>query len=302
MPIKISRQLPAFEILEKKGVFVMDTGRAETQDIRPLKIGIYNLMPTKEQTEAQLLRVLGNGPLQIEPVFIRTGDYQPKNTSQNHLDSFYVSFADVRHSGLDGLIITGAPVENMEFAEVAYWQELTELMDWGKEFVTSTLHLCWGAQAGLYHHYGIGKYPLPQKCSGIFPHIHADCPILFRGMDDVFFAPHSRHTDVRKEDVLKEPDLEILAESAEAGLLIVANKSRSLIFDFGHMEYDRTTIADEYFRDLQKGLNPEIPKNYFPHDDPQKVPQLMWRANAEMFFRNWVNFVYQETPYALPHQ
>ncbi len=301
MPIKISKQLPAYKILQEKKIYVMDTDRAEHQDIRPLKIGIVNLMPTKEATEAQLMRLVGNSPLQIEPVLIRMASHNSKNTSGLHLDTFYVTFDEVRKMGLDGLIITGAPVETMPFAEVNYWQELCEIMDWGKRFVSSTLHLCWGGQAGLKYHYGVEKYPLEKKCNGIFPHTHSACPELMRGMDDVFYAPHSRHTEVRKADILAHAELEILAESEQAGLLIVANKDRSLIFDFGHLEYDRNTIALEYERDRNKGLNPEIPYNYFPDDDPRKTPKLMWRANAEMFFRNWINFVYQETPYELRH-
>ncbi len=299
MPIKIPKSLPAFKILQEKKVSVMDIDRAEHQDIRPLKIGIINLMPTKEQTEAQLMRMVGNSPLQIEPVLIRMASYNPKNTLQGHLDNFYVTFDEVKKTGLDGLIITGSPVENMPFEEVDYWPELCEIMNWSNRFVSSTLHLCWGAQAGLKYHFGIEKYPLEKKCNGIFPHTHSACPELLRGLDDVFFAPHSRHTEVRREDVMAVPELDILAESDYAGLLIVATKNRSLIFDFGHLEYDRMTLADEYARDVKKGLEPEMPYNYFPNNDPNETPKLMWRANAEMFFRNWVNFVYQETPYEL---
>ncbi len=302
MPIKIPKSLPAFKILQEKKVYVMDSDRAERQDIRPLKIGIVNLMPTKEATEAQLMRMIGNSSLQIEPVLIRMASYNPKNTSQTHLDAFYTTFDEVKKTGLDGLIVTGAPIEMMPFEQVEYWDELCEIMRWSKEYVSSNLFLCWGGQAALKFFYDIEKYPLAQKCNGIFPHTHSSCPELLRGMDDIIFAPHSRHTEIRKSDILAHPDLEILIESEQAGLLIVANKSRSLIFDFGHMEYDRNTIALEYKRDKDKGMNPEIPYNYFPNDDPTQTPKLMWRANAEMFFRNWVNFVYQETPYKLRHE
>jgi homoserine O-succinyltransferase len=246
------------------------------------------------------MRMIGGGPLQIEPVLIQMEDYTPKNTSADHLDAFYTTLPEVQKEGLDGLIITGAPVETLEFEEVQYWNELCRIMDWANQYVASTLFLCWGAQAGLYHYYGIKKYPLQQKCFGVFPHKHSSCPHILRGMDDVFYAPHSRHTEVRSEDIQKIDDIEILADSEEAGVLLAANSNRSFVFDFGHLEYDRDTLAKEYFRDKEKGLNPQMPKNYFPDDDPTQVPKLLWRANAEIFFRNWVNYVYQKTPYELP--
>ncbi len=300
MPINISKNLPAYTILQEKGVFVISKSRAQSQDIRPLRIGILNLMPLKEVAEAQIMRMIGNGPLQIEPVLIQTKSYRPKNTASSHLKSFYKIFSEVQKEGLDGLIITGAPVETLDFEEVQYWDELCEIMSWAKKYVTSTLHLCWGAQAGLYYHFGIEKYLLPKKCSGVYTHSHTSCPLLLRGMDDIFYAPHSRFTEVRQDDIQKCTDLEILAQSHEAGLLLVANKDRSLVFDFGHLEYDRMTLADEFFRDQKEDLHPNIPENYFPEDDPTKIPKLLWRANAEIFFRNWVNSVYQKTPYILP--
>lgn len=279
----------------------MGLERAGSQDIRPLRIGILNLMPTKEVTEAQILRMIGNGPLQIEPVLLRTEDYQPTHVSADHLNTFYTPFSEAKKKGLDGLIVTGAPVETLPFEKIKYWNELCRIMDWAKDWSASTLFLCWGAQAGLSHYFGIPKHPLAQKCSGIFPHSHVSCPFLLRGMDDIFYAPHSRETEVRREDLAQHSSLDILAESEEAGVLLVANKDRSLVFNFGHLEYDRRTLAEEFFRDREKGLNPQVPQHYFPHNDPEEVPHLLWRANAEIFFRNWVNFVYQKTPYFL-HQ
>ena len=299
MPLKIPQNIPAFEILKKKNVFVISKERAETQDIRPLKIGIFNLMPSKEITETQIFRMIANSPLQIEIVLIKTKSYQPKNVYQKHLDDFYLNFEEAIKTGLDGLIITGAPVELINFEEVKYWQELTQIMKWSKKYVSSTLHICWGAQAGLYFHYGIKKYTLKEKKLGIFLHKHAGENEILRGLDDEFFVPHSRYTEVKKKDIKKEKDLEILAESKEAGVYLVANKSKSLIFITGHPEYDRNTLAEEYKRDLKKGIKTKIPYNYFPDNDITKTPKLLWRANAETFYRNWINFVYQTTPYKL---
>ncbi|MDH3324685.1 MAG: homoserine O-succinyltransferase, partial [Candidatus Peregrinibacteria bacterium] len=244
MPIKLPNQLPAFDILKNKKVFVMDKDRAEHQDIRPLKIGLFNLMPTKEVTETQIFRMIGNSPLQIEPILIRTESYTPKNTSQNYLNDFYKTFNEIKEEGLDGLIITGAPVEHLPFEEVAYWNELTKIMDWANEYVCSTLHLCWAAQAGLFHHYEVPKYDLPAKMFGVFPHTHKDSQtLLLRGMDDEFFVPHSRHTEIHAEDINKVKDLEILSESEISGVYMVANKDRSSVFITGHPEYDRETLS-----------------------------------------------------------
>ena len=298
MPIKIPKDIPAFKILEKKNVFVMDEKKAEAQEIRPLRIGIVNLMPTKEDTETQLFRMIGDSPIQLEPVLIQMKTYESKNTSKSHMDKFYVYFDEAKKDGLDGLIITGAPVEHMEFEEVAYWQELTQIMDWAKENIASTMLICWAAQAGLYHFYHIPKYPVPEKIFGIFKHTHSDnCEYLLRGLDDEFYLPHSRHTEVKKEDILKNKDLEILIESKLTGVHSATNKDRSLVFVTGHSEYDRETLANEYFRDKNKGLDIAVPKNYFPEDDDTKNPTMNWRANAGVFYRNWVNFVYQTTNY-----
>ncbi len=300
MPIKIERKLPAFKTLKEKGVFVMDFDRAEHQDIRPLQIGLLNLMPTKEITETQIFRMIGSSPLQIEPRLIHMESHVSKNTSQEHLESFYTNFSEIKKQGLDGLIITGAPVEQLEFHQVNYWEELKEIMDWSKDYVASTLFLCWGAQAGLNHFYDIPKWRLKKKIFGVFKHIHNDAiPALTRGLDDEFWVPHSRHTEVLKEDILKCQDLQILAESKDSGVHLIANQNASQIFATGHWEYDRGTLALEYFRDVDKGLEIEKPKNYFPEDDDKRTPRLRWRANAETFFRNWVNFVYQETPFDL---
>lgn len=300
MPIKISKKLPAFQILKQKGVFVMDRDRAEKQDIRPLQIGIVNLMPTKEVTETQLLRMIGSSPLQIEPRLIRMETHFSKNTSAEHLKNFYTTFPKIKKQGLDGLIITGAPVEQLDFQAVNYWEELKEIFDWSKKYVASTLFLCWGAQAGLYHFYGITKHTLSQKMFGVFKHQHNDeIPVLTRGMDDEFWVPHSRHTEVKKTDILNNPALKILAESKEAGVHLIANQNASQVFATGHWEYDRETLALEYFRDFNKGISIALPKNYFPKNNTQKTPRLTWRANAETFFRNWINLVYQETPYEL---
>ncbi len=299
MPIVIPKELPAHDILTEENIFVMGRQRAYTQDIRPIRIAIVNLMPTKIQTETQLLRLLGNTPLQVETTLIRTASYESKNTQKEHLESFYTTFDQVKDKKFDGMIITGAPVENLDFEEVDYWEELKEIMEYTKENVTSTLHICWGAQAGLYYHYGIKKYKLPKKLFGVFEHDTNVKKIkLLRGFDDMFYAPHSRHTEVRTEDVMKIDDLEILAHSDEAGVNMVTSKGGKYIFVTGHSEYDRDTLKDEYLRDLKKGLPIDMPKNYFPNDDINKAPRIIWRAHANLLFSNWLNYyVYQETPF-----
>jgi homoserine O-succinyltransferase len=302
VPIRIQNNLPATEILEKENIFVMPEDRAYKQDIRPLRILILNLMPTKIVTETQLLRVLSNTPLQVDIDLIYTATYVPKNTTNEHLTKFYETFSDIRDRFYDGMIITGAPVENMEFEEVAYWPELVEIMDWSSSHVYSTLHICWGAQAGLYYHYGIKKYDLPKKAFGIFTHsMTYTRPVkLFRGFDDTFQIPHSRHTEVRREDIASCPLLRILSESKESGVYAVSDLTGRRIFLTGHSEYDRHTLRDEYLRDLNKGLPIDIPNNYFPDDDPNQEPILSWRSSATLLFTNWLNYyVYQETPFDL---
>lgn len=301
MPIKIPDQLPAKEILHNENIFVMDETRAYHQDIRPLRIAILNLMPTKEVTETQILRLLSNTPLQVEVVLLHPKTHKSKNTSAKHLEQFYKTFDDVEHEKFDGMIITGAPVETLEFEEVNYWEELSRIMEWTKYNVMSTFHICWGAQAGLYYHYGIPKYPLPQKLFGVFPHtVNRQNVKLLRGFDDVFYVPQSRHTEVRREDIEAVPELEILSESEEAGIYIVASKDGRQIFVTGHSEYDPLTLKWEYERDLNKGLDIAIPKNYFPNDDPNRMPPSTWRAHGNLLFSNWLNYyVYQETPYDL---
>lgn len=299
MPIKIPNNLPAKEVLNGENIFVMDEDRAFHQDIRPLEIAILNLMPTKIVTETQLLRLLGNSPLQVEITLLHPKTYQSKHTPSEHLLAFYNYFDDIKNRKFDGLIITGAPVETMNFEDVDYWDELTQIMDWSVCNVTSTLHICWGAQAGLYHHYGIGKYPLPNKMFGIFPHRILEKNVrLLRGFDDVFYAPHSRHTEIKKEDVLKVPGLRILSESDEAGIYIVESTGGHQIFITGHSEYDPLTLKAEYDRDLAKGMDISPPKNYFKNNDTNEMPVVMWRAHANLLFSNWLNYyVYQETPY-----
>ena len=300
MPIRIPNNLPATGILEKERIFVMTEDRAYTQDIRPLHLLILNLMPNKIATETQLLRALSNSPLQVNIDLLYTASYHPKHTATEHLVKFYETFADVKDRFYDGMIITGAPVELMEFEEVAYWKELCEIMDWSKTHVYSTLHICWGAQAGLYHHYGIPKYNLPAKVFGVFPHsMTYTKPVkLFRGFDDVFYVPHSRHTEVRKSDIERHPNLRILTESEECGVYAVSDLSGRQIFITGHSEYDVNTLRDEYFRDVNKGLPIEVPKNYFPDDDPTKEPHMKWRSSSTLLFMNWLNYyVYQETPF-----
>lgn len=299
MPIRIPDKLPATKQLRNENIFVMSETKAMHQDIRPLKIVIVNLMPTKITTETQLLRLLSNSPLQVEIEFLQMDSHKSKNTSQEHLQAFYKTFDEIKDSRFDGMIITGAPVENMEFEEVDYWEELVKIMDWSTTHVTSTLHICWAAQAGLYYHYGIPKYPLKEKCSGIFKHkVNRTTAKLVRGFDNEFYAPHSRNTEVRAEDIKKVKGLEILADSKEAGVYIVFTKGGRRIFVMGHSEYDVNTLKEEYIRDLEKGINPKIPKHYFPEDNPNKKPVATWRSHANLLFSNWLNyFVYQITPY-----
>ena len=301
MPIRVFNDLPVKKILEDENIFVMDEHRATTQDIRPLDVLILNLMPLKEDTELCLLRSLSNTPLQVNISFIRTVSYESKNVSESHLERFYTDFASVKNKKWDGLIITGAPVELMEFEDVDYWDELTEIMDWSKENVTSTLHICWGAQAGLYYHYGLQKHILPQKVFGVFEHkvMNRKIPIV-RGFDDYFMAPHSRHTEVRSEDIHACKDLTVLAESDEVGVYLVMAGEGKQFFVMGHSEYDRLTLQEEYFRDLKKGMDIQVPKNYFPDDDPTKKPHLQWRSHSNNLYSNWLNYyVYQITPYVL---
>jgi homoserine O-succinyltransferase len=298
MPIQIPNDLPAAEALQQENIFVMKEGRASTQDIRPLEIVVLNLMPTKIVTETQLSRLLGNTPLQVRLELMKTSSYVSKNTSADHLLTFYKTFDELKHRKFDGMVITGAPVENMPFEEVEYWPELCEIMEWSKHNVHSTLHICWGAQAGLYYHYGIEKKPLPQKLFGVFRH-QADYKrsILLRGFDDTFWAPHSRHTTVLREDIEKT-DVRILASSEEAGVYAAMNKEGRQIFITGHSEYDADTLKKEYLRDKALGLPIEVPKNYFPDDDDTKEPMVRWRGHANLLFSNWLNyFVYQTTPY-----
>ncbi|NLT96167.1 MAG: homoserine O-succinyltransferase [Clostridia bacterium] len=301
MPVIIPQDLPATEILQNENIFVMNEQRALSQDIRPLKIAIVNLMPTKIATETQLLRLIGNTPIQVEVELICTETYQSKNTSQEHLLSFYKTFKDIRDKKFDGMIITGAPVEHLEFEEVDYWEELKEIMEFSKKNVYSTFHICWGAQAALYYHYGIPKYPLPEKCFGVFNHqVNNRKCMLVRGFDDEFYAPHSRHTTIRREDIEKVPELEILAESPQAGIYLLATKNGRQVFVTGHSEYDPLTLKAEYDRDVNKGLKIQIPYNYFPNDDPTQEPLVRWRGHANLLFSNWLNYyVYQETPYDL---
>lgn len=299
MPIKIPDALPAKEVLQSENIFVMDETRAYHQDIRPLRIAIMNLMPTKVTTETQILRLLANSPLQVEFVLLHPKSHTSKNTSAEHLRQFYKTFDDVSDKYFDGMIITGAPVEHLPFEQVNYWEELTGIMDWAKERVTSTFYICWAAQAGLYHHFGIEKYDLPEKLFGVFPHYVTKPNVeLVRGFDEVFLVPQSRHTEVRKEDILKVPELEILSESEEAGVYLAATKDGRHIFVTGHSEYDPLTLKAEYDRDINKGLQVPMPKNYYPNDDPNQMPRSTWRAHANLLFTNWLNYyVYQTTPY-----
>ena len=301
MPIKIQNDLPARSILEDENVFIMDEKRAQSQDIRPLEILILNLMPIKEDTETQLLRALSNTPLQVECTFMTMSTHASTHTSVTHLNKFYVTFDKIRRRRFDGMIITGAPVENMEFEAVDYWQELTEIMEWTKTHVTSTLHLCWGAQAGLYYHYGVKKHHMGDKLSGIYVHRTLDrkAPVL-RGFDDYFNCPHSRYTEVRESEILEHPELKVLAKSDVAGVFLVMSEDGRQFFMQGHPEYDRLTLDTEYHRDVGRGLNPKLPCNYYENDDPTTVPPLTWRTVANTLYTNWLNFyVYQETPYHL---
>jgi len=300
MPLNLPAELPAVEILNEENVFVMTKKRALTQDIRPLQIGIVNLMPTKIATETQLLRLLSNTPLQVEIALLQMGSHQPKNTSNEHMSAFYRTFDDIKNKKLDGLIITGAPVEMLNFDKVDYWNELCSIMEWSKNSVYCTMHICWGAQAGLFYHYGVNKYPLHEKLSGVYAHkvLNPTCRLM-RGFDDPFFAPHSRHTSVREEDI-RSSGLSILSASEEAGVYIAVSKNRRQIFVTGHSEYDKLTLDGEYRRDLDKGLNIKPPANYYQNNNPACPPNMLWRAHAHLLFSNWLNYyVYQETPFNL---
>ena len=299
MPIKVQSDLPAKKILEEENIFMMDETRALHQDIRPLQIAILNLMPLKEDTEVQLLRSMSNTPLQLDVTFLTTSSYVGHNTATSHLDKFYQTFEEIRKSKFDGVIITGAPVERMEFEEVTYWEELKQIMAWSRQNVTSTLHVCWGAQAGLYYHFGLKNRELDKKLSGIYKHlVLLRREPLVRGFDDIFYAPHSRYTEVAKEDIAACGELKILAESAEAGVFLCMTHDGRQVFVMGHPEYDRVTLDKEYKRDVDKGLAIAVPQNYYPNDDPKNRPLLMWRAHANALYTNWINYlVYQNTPY-----
>ncbi len=302
MPIKIPNNLPAASVLERENIFFMDAARAYGQDIRPLRLLILNLMPTKSVTETQLLRLLGNTPLQVEADFIYTESYLPHHTSTEYLGEFYGTFAEVRNKKYDGFLMTGAPVEQMPFEEVAYWEELCEIMEWSKTHAFSSFHICWGAQAGLYYHYGVKKYPVAPKVFGVFRHhLCVGNEKLFRGFDDEFYVPHSRHTEVRREEIERVPELTIMAEAdAPAGVYCVADLKHSQFFITGHAEYDPMTLKGEYDRDVAAGLDIAVPCNYYPDDDPKRQPVVRWRSVANLLFANWLNYyVYQETPYEL---
>ncbi len=301
MPIRISSELPAFKTLGEENIFVMSKERAEHQDIRPLKVIILNIMPKKIETECQLMRLLSNTPLQVDIDLLQMASHTSKNTSSHHLEAFYKTFEEIKHRRYDGMIVTGAPVELLEFEKVDYWEEIKEIFEWSKTHVFSTLHICWAAQAGLYYHFGVQKYALPQKMFGIFPH-KAEVPNcqLLKGFDDIFYVPHSRNTEIHREDIEKVSQLEILTSSEMAGVHIVANKNGRQYFITGHSEYDRDTIAAEYFRDVDKGIDIQLPYNYFPDDNPENTPVFSWRCTANLMFSNWLNYcVYQRTPYNL---
>lgn len=301
MPIRISSELPAFKTLGEENIFVMSKERAEHQDIRPLKVILLNIMPKKIETESQLMRLLSNTPLQVDIELLQMASHVSRNTSSHHLDAFYKTFDEISDNRYDGMIITGAPVELLDFEQVDYWKEITNIMEWSKTHVFSTIYICWAAQAGLYYHYGIPKYTLDQKMFGIFPHRAevSNCQLL-RGFDDIFYVPHSRNTEVRREDIERIPQLEILTSSEMSGVHIVANKNGRQYFITGHSEYDRDTIANEYRRDVEKGIDIQIPYNYFPNDDPNNMPVFSWRCTANLMFSNWLNYcVYQKTPYNL---
>ncbi len=299
MPVRVPVSLPAVETLRSENIFVIDEQRASSQDIRPLRIAILNLMPLKIMTETDLLRLISNTPLQIELDFIDTDSHVSKNTPREHIETFYKKFDEVKHNNYDGLIITGAPVEKVAFEDVDYWHELTEIFDWAKKHVTSTLYICWAALAGLYYHYGIPKYVLDKKISGVFKHrIDDELNPIFRGFDDVFYVPHSRYSEVRREDIEKVPELKIIAESDESGIYMVMARGGREFFITGHSEYSPGTLDFEYHRDLEKGINPAIPANYYLNDDPSQQPIVRWRSHANLLFSNWLNyFVYQATPY-----
>jgi homoserine O-succinyltransferase len=301
MPVKIPDSLPARSILEGENIFVMAEEQALHQDIRPLRIAILNLMPTKIATETQLLRLLGNSPLQVEIELLHMESHESRNTPAEHLLEHYATFAEVREQNFDGLIITGAPVETLPFEEVDYWPELVEVMDWARTHVFSTFYICWGAQAGLYHYYGVPKHPLAEKMFGVFPHrVNVRHERLTRGFDDRFYAPHSRHTEIRREDVLAVPELVLVSESEEAGVYIVMSRDRRHVFVTGHSEYDPLTLKAEYDRDVAKGLPIAVPREYFPGDDPALEPRVLWRGHASLLYANWLNYhVYQQTPYDL---
>lgn len=299
MPLNIPDNLPAIDILREENIFIMEHKRAKRQDIRPLRIALCNLMPLKIITETDFVRLLSNSPLQIELDFFYMDKHDSKNTSKEHLNIFYKTFDQIQNKKYDGLIITGAPVEHLPFESVDYWNDLCRVMDWSKTNVTNTLHICWGAQAGLYHHYGIEKYPLPQKLFGVFPHSISDNKIpLFRGFDDIFHVPHSRYTETRAQDIRQHPSLELVGHSEQAGASIVMSTDRSQIFVTGHFEYNPETLRAEYIRDRSRGINTAVPENYFPDNNPEYPPIVNWRANANLFYLNWLNYyVYQETPY-----
>lgn len=299
MPLNLPDRLPAIEILKEENIFVIDNSRATQQDIRPLRIVVLNLMPLKITTETDIVRLLSNTPLQLEISFMKIKSHTSKNTPIEHMKTFYTDFDEMRSEKYDGLIITGAPVEQMDFEEVSYWSEITEIFDWSRTHVTSTFYICWAAQAGLYHHYGVPKYPLEKKMFGVFEHRPLDqLHSIFRGFDDVFYAPHSRHTEVRKEDITKIPELTLLSESDEAGVYMVMGRGGREFFVTGHSEYSPLTLDMEYRRDVEKGLPINLPKNYYVDDDPDKGPVVRWRGHANLLFSNWLNyFVYQETPF-----
>jgi len=301
MPINIDALLPARSVLEMENIFVMSREKALSQDIRPLRIVILNLMPTKIESETQLLRLLSNTPIQVDVELLQTATHRPKHTSQEHLLQFYSTFGEIRDRRYDGMIVTGAPVEHLPFEEVDYWSELCEIFEWSKKHVWSVFHICWGAQAGLYYHHGVAKVPLERKLSGVYAHKLVD-PIhpLVRGMDDEYFAPHSRYTEVRRQDIEDVPELRVISCSGEAGVNLISDVNCRNIYATGHSEYDRETLAKEYFRDVKKGLDIQVPCNYFPDDDPRRTPTMRWRGAASLLFSNWLNyFVYQNTPYDL---
>ena len=301
MPIRISQDLPAYQILQNENIFVMTHDRAEQQDIRPLKILILNIMPKKIETETQILRLLSNTPLQVDIELMHVASHVSKNTSLSHLETFYTTFGEIKDKHYDGMIITGAPVEHLPYEQVDYWDEICQIMEWSKTHVFSTLHICWAAQAGLYYHFGIPKYPLAQKMFGIFPHVvEVEHSLLLKGFDECFYVPHSRNTEIRRADIEQVSQLEILTSSPMSGVHIVANKNGRQCFITGHSEYDRDTIAQEYFRDRDKGIDIQIPYHYFPEDDPTRTPRVTWRCHANLMFSNWLNYcVYQRTPYNL---